>query len=217
MLKRCILSKLVEIDHVVLKKTSFKGHNWFVHFLLFSVLVSELSCLECFVVRRSCCRRSRQCCRRQLFTFSSSSSKPRGQFQLNLAQDILRQREFKFTQTECHIPFPEEMVEKYSSKNRWWLKNILKEHSIKHATSTKHLDNGIIGVLRLFKWRASLFSRGDDYEIAIIHWRNFQIIFSRTAGPISTKLGTRHSWMKGIQVFSNEKPFNSVNNGFFFS
>ena len=128
-------------------------------FSLFSVLVSEFFCLECFVVRRSCCRRSRQCCRRQLFTFSSSSPKPRGRFQRKLAQDILRQREFKFTQTECRIPFPEEKVVKYSNKNRWRLKHILKEHPIKHATSTKHLDSGIIGGLRLFKWRATSFPR----------------------------------------------------------
>ena len=26
-------------------------------------------------------------------------------------------------------------------------------------------------------------------------------IFSRTSGPISTKLGTKHPWVKGIQVF----------------
>ena len=34
-------------------------------------------------------------------------------------------------------------------------------------------------------------------------------IFSRTIGPISTKPGTKHPWMKGIQVCSNEgsRPF----------
>ena len=32
------------------------------------------------------------------------------------------------------------------------------------------------------------------------------IIFSRTTGPISTKLGTKHPWVKGIQVCSNEGP-----------
>ena len=30
--------------------------------------------------------------------------------------------------------------------------------------------------------------------------------FSRTPGPISTKLGTKHTWLKGIQVSSNEGP-----------
>ena len=32
------------------------------------------------------------------------------------------------------------------------------------------------------------------------------IFFSRTTGPISTKLGTKYPWVKGIQVCSNERP-----------
>ena len=37
--------------------------------------------------------------------------------------------------------------------------------------------------------------------------------------PISTKLGTKHPWMMGIQVCLNEEPINSnkVNNVFFSS
>ena len=59
---------------------------------------------------------------------------------------------------------------------------------------------------------------GDNYEIAKIHGRNLKI-FSRTTEPISTKLGTKHPWVKGIQVSSNEELINSpkINNGFFFS
>ena len=34
----------------------------------------------------------------------------------------------------------------------------------------------------------------------------FKILFSRTAGQISTKLGTNHLWAKGIQFCSNEGP-----------
>ena len=60
------------------------------------------------------------------------------------------------------------------------------------------------------------FPRGDNYEIAKIHWQNLKI-FSRTTGPISTKPDTVHPWVKGIQVCSNEEPFNShkVNNELF--
>ena len=63
------------------------------------------------------------------------------------------------------------------------------------------------------------FPRGDNCEIAKIHWRNLKIFFSRTAGPILTKFGTKHPWVKGIQVFSNEESFNfhKVNNGTFSS
>ena len=69
----------------------------------------------------------------------------------------------------------------------------------------------------LFKWRPRHFPRGDDYEKAKIHWQNIEIFISRTAGPISTKFGTKHPWVKGIQVCSNVEPFTShkINNEFF--
>ena len=50
------------------------------------------------------------------------------------------------------------------------------------------------------------FSRGDDKEIAKIHWRSLKIHFLRTTGPISTKLGTKHPWVMGNHVFLNEGP-----------
>ena len=34
-----------------------------------------------------------------------------------------------------------------------------------------------------------------------LYWKYLKIIFSRTTEPISTKLGTKHPWVKGIQVF----------------
>ena len=67
-----------------------------------------------------------------------------------------------------------------------------------------------------FKWTVSLFLRGDNFKIVEIHWQNFKIFFSRTTRPLSTNFGTKHLWVKGIQVCSNEEPFNSytVNNWF---
>ena len=61
------------------------------------------------------------------------------------------------------------------------------------------------------------FPRRDNYAKAKIYWRNLKIFFSRTAGPISTKFGTKHPLVKGIQLCSNEEPLNShkVNNCFF--
>ena len=41
---------------------------------------------------------------------------------------------------------------------------------------------------------------GGNYEIAKINCWNLNI-FSRTTGPISTKLSTKHPRLKGIQVF----------------
>ena len=57
------------------------------------------------------------------------------------------------------------------------------------------------------------FPKGDNYEIAKIHWRNFKkIFFSRSTGPISTKLGTyilgwrgfKFVQMKGPSLFQGE-------------
>ena len=50
-----------------------------------------------------------------------------------------------------------------------------------------------------------IFQRGDNSEIAKIHWRNF--CFSRTTWPISTKLSTKHPLMMEIQVYSKEGPY----------
>ena len=36
--------------------------------------------------------------------------------------------------------------------------------------------------------------------------KNEKIFSSRTTGPISTKHGTKHPWVKGSQVCSNEGP-----------
>ena len=57
----------------------------------------------------------------------------------------------------------------------------------------------------------------DNNKIAKIHDKIFKILFSRTTEPISTKLGPEHPWVRGIQVFSNEKTenFYKVNNVLF--
>ena len=52
----------------------------------------------------------------------------------------------------------------------------------------------------------SLFPRRDNYEIMKIHWRNLKIFFLGTTWPILTKLGTKHSWVKGIHICPNEEP-----------
>ena len=40
----------------------------------------------------------------------------------------------------------------------------------------------------------------------ITKWRNLEILLSRTTGPTSTNHGTKHPWVKGNQVCSNEGP-----------
>ena len=50
------------------------------------------------------------------------------------------------------------------------------------------------------------FPRGDNKETAKIHWKNLKIFSFITTGTISTKLGTKHPWVTGIQVCSNGGP-----------
>ena len=53
------------------------------------------------------------------------------------------------------------------------------------------------------------FPKGYNNKIVKLHLPCLQIFFSRTTGPIFTKLGTKHPWLMGTQVCSNEgsRPF----------
>jgi hypothetical protein len=46
--------------------------------------------------------------------------------------------------------------------------------------------------------------RGDNSERVKIHRKFFKILFSRTSGPKSIKLGTNYPLVKRIQVCSNK-------------
>ena len=46
--------------------------------------------------------------------------------------------------------------------------------------------------------------RGDNRKNVKIGWGHLKIFFYRTTGPNLTRLGTNHSWVKGIQVCSKE-------------
>ena len=48
----------------------------------------------------------------------------------------------------------------------------------------------------------TLFLRGDNSNKLKIYLQLLKV-FSRTAGPISTKHDTKYSWIKGIQICSN--------------
>jgi hypothetical protein len=45
--------------------------------------------------------------------------------------------------------------------------------------------------------------RGDNHKNVIMGWVHLKI-FSRTTGPILTRLGINHSWRERIQVFLKE-------------
>ena len=46
-------------------------------------------------------------------------------------------------------------------------------------------------------WQHSFFSAPDRLSVCLYTFHIF-IFFSRTTGPISTKLGTKYPWLKGI-------------------
>jgi hypothetical protein len=56
----------------------------------------------------------------------------------------------------------------------------------------------------LYKSRAKSFQRRDNHKNPKIGWDHLKIFFSRTTGPILTRLGTKHPWAKGIQNCTNE-------------
>ena len=145
-----------------------------------------------FVVCRPCWR-----CHK-LFTLSFSSPEPLGQFQPNLAQSIPGWRGIQVCSNEG--------TRSYQMVDNWEIININLLLQNYWAIFNQTLTKVSLGkeYSSLFKWRPRPFPRGDDYEIVKKHWRNLmKIFFSRTTGPISTKLGTKHSRVKGIQVCSN--------------
>ena len=134
----------------------------------------------------------------KLFTFSSSSPEPLGQFQPNLAQSILGWRGFKFIQMKGPALFQVEIITK-----KWkYVEELKKSSSPEPLSQFKPKLAQSILRWRRFKFfsieRPYPFPRGDNYKIAKIHWQNLKIFFSRTTGSISTKLGTNHPLVKGI-------------------
>jgi hypothetical protein len=46
--------------------------------------------------------------------------------------------------------------------------------------------------------------RGDNHKNVKMGWGHLKIFFSRTTGPILTRLGTNNSWGEGIQFCTHE-------------
>ena len=136
----------------------------------------HLSSVVCMSVCPSFCK---------LFTFSSSSPEPLGKFQPNVAQSSLEWRGFKFdqkkgpTMTKLKNPLPHNH---WANFKQYWQKAFLGE-----GDSSFFSNEG-----------PCPFPQGDNYEITKIHRRNLKIFFFRTTRPISTKVGTKHPWVKGI-------------------
>ena len=76
------------------------------------------------------------------------------------------------------------------------LKNLLLKNHWANLNQTWHKASLGRRDSSLFKCRANLK----------LYWKYLKFFFSRTTWPISTKIGTKHPWMEGIQVCSNGRP-----------
>ena len=141
----------------------------------------------------------------KLFSFLSFSPEPLGQFQPNLAQSILGWRGFKFVQMNGHALFQGEIITKYR-KTHWQNLKIFFRTTGPISTKLGTRHSWVKGNPVCTNERPHAFPRGDKHEKGKIHWRNLKIFISRTTGPISTKLGTKHPWVKGNLVYTNEGP-----------
>ena len=74
-------------------------------------------------------------------------------------------------------------------------------HNFNHIWHKASLSEGDSS---LFKSRALPFMKGRYLRNILKTLTKLKKIFSRITGSFSTKLGTMHLWVKGIQVCSNE-------------
>ena len=90
----------------------------------------------------------------------------------------------------------------------WWYLKLFFSRTTKPITTkicTKH--SRAKGIQVCTNEGPHPFPGGDNYEIAKTHWWNLKIFFSRSTWQLSTKLGIKHLWEKGIQICSNRRPY----------
>ena len=107
---------------------------------------------------------------------------------------------------EVPTPFLEGILLQKLENTSFTLKNLLQQNQWANFNQIGTMHLWVKGIQVCSNVGPCLFWRRDNYEIAKTHRWNFKIFCSRTTGPISTKLGTKHPWVKGSQVCSNEGP-----------
>ena len=114
------------------------------------------------------------------------------QFQINSLQRILKRRGFQ--QIKERVLYQLKIITKF--------KNHLLQNYFANFNQTQHKASLDEGDSSKFKWKATFFVEILTKKLICMHWRILKI-FSRTNMPISSKLATKHSLIKGIQVFTN--------------
>ena len=75
---------------------------------------------------------------------------------------------------KCLRPFPREVItKKLNYSNKIFFKILLQNHWA-NCNQTCSKASFVEGDLSLFKWRATPFSKSENYEIAKLHWRNLK-------------------------------------------
>ena len=133
------------------------------------------------------------------FTFSSLSPEPLSQFQANLAQSVLAIKAIQIPSNEGPRSF--QRGDNYESAKIHWQIFKMFFSRTNGPVSTKLSTNHpcVEGSQVCSNEGPRPFPKGDNYEIAKIHWQIFKIFFSRTSGQISTELSTKRSWVKGFK------------------
>ena len=93
-------------------------------------------------------------------------------------------------------------VAKIHWRNLKIFSRITASEPISTKLSTMHLW---VKIIQIYSNEGSNpFPKGDNFKIAIIHWRNLRFFFSRTTGPILTKLGTMHPDYLRVKEFKGQ-------------
>jgi hypothetical protein len=130
------------------------------------------------------------------FKKKKSSPEPASQIQLNLIKIILGSRKFKFVQIKGQVLIKRGDTHKKCKIGLGLFKNLENQLAkFKYKLSLGE-GNSSLSILRVMP-----SSKGRKSQ----KWgRGHLMMFSRSTGPTSARLGINHPWEKGIQVSSNE-------------
>ena len=91
--------------------------------------------------------------------------------------------------------FPTGDKNKKRKIHRWNLKIFSSWTTLPISTKLEKKHPWVKGISHLTEWRAMSFLREDINKIVKLHWWKLKI-FSRTTWQISSKLGTKHPWIR---------------------
>ena len=120
--------------------------------------------------------------------FTFSFSQPLGQFQPNLAQRSLDDRDWIFFQMKHHALFDGEITKMHRQ-----IEKSFSPEALCQFNQTWHKNSLDEGNLYCSNDGPRFFPRGHNRQTAKIHWWNLKIFFSRTNKLMSTKHGTKYS------------------------